>query len=98
MNKLYIPPLRANNLASDFFNYRFDSIRFGQKLEMMREQDQPQVFNPNEPLHYYGDYKTTRIMKSLSKETTKYLFGVKFVIMLNFCNEKVTFIVFILKM
>ena len=52
MNKLYIPLLLANNLASDFFNYRFDSIQFGQKLEMKREQDQPQVFNPNEPLHY----------------------------------------------
>ena len=34
MNKLYIALLLANYLASDFFTYRFDSIRFGQKLEM----------------------------------------------------------------
>ena len=36
MNKLYIPLLLANYLASDFFRYRFYSISFDQKLKMTR--------------------------------------------------------------
>ena len=36
MDKLYIPLLLADYLASDFFSYRFDSIWLGRKLEITR--------------------------------------------------------------
>ena len=42
MNKLHIATsVDSNKLASDFLRYRFDQIRFGQKLEITREQEQP---------------------------------------------------------
>ena len=53
-----------------------------------------QGFYPNALFFHDAGYKTNRIIKSFSKETRKqiYLFNI-----LNFCEEKVTFIVFPIK-
>ena len=94
MNKLYIPCC-----------YCFSSIQFSQKLEMTRELEQPSGIQSKWAISLQRGLKTSRIIKSLSKESRK-KFGegggegsktLKLVIMVNFCNEEATFIVFYVK-
>ena len=72
MNKLrtsniYIPLF--SYLVSEFFSYRFDSIRFCQKLEMARIAGAA-TKHLIQMSHFIttGGHKTSRIIKSLSEK------------------------------
>ena len=57
-----------------------------------------QGFYPDAPFFQYGGYKTRRVIKYFSNEIKKNEFiYVKLVIVLIFCNEKVPFVDFLLK-
>ena len=48
----------------------------------------------NEPSFYDGDYKTNKLNKIFKKIQVNEFTRVKIVIIINFCDKKVTFILF----
>ena len=56
-----------------------------------------QASYPNVPSPHDGGYKTNRVINSFLREIRKWIIWVEIVIIINICNKKVVYVVFMSK-